>query len=48
MVLGFELKAYTLNHSTRPFFVIGVFRGKVSGTVCPGGLQTVILLISAS
>jgi hypothetical protein len=23
--LGFELRAYTLNHSTSPFFVIGFF-----------------------
>jgi hypothetical protein len=24
-VLGFELRAYTLSHSTNPFFVKGVF-----------------------
>jgi hypothetical protein len=24
-ILGFELRAYTLNHSTSPFFVIGFF-----------------------
>jgi hypothetical protein len=24
-VLGFELRAYTLSHSTSPFFVMGVF-----------------------
>jgi hypothetical protein len=24
-VLGFELRAYTLSHSTRPFFVMGFF-----------------------
>jgi hypothetical protein len=24
-VLGFELRAYTLNHCTSPFFVMGVF-----------------------
>jgi hypothetical protein len=25
VVLGFEFRAYTLNHSTSPFFVLGVF-----------------------
>jgi hypothetical protein len=43
-VLGFELGAYTLSHSTSPFlmdfFKIG------SDKLCPGWLCTVILLIS--
>jgi hypothetical protein len=26
VVLGLELRAYTLSHSTSPFFVMGVFR----------------------
>jgi hypothetical protein len=26
VVLGFELRAYTLNHSTSPFFVLGIFK----------------------
>jgi hypothetical protein len=25
LVLGFELRAYTLSHSTSPFFVMGFF-----------------------
>jgi hypothetical protein len=25
VVLGFELRAYTLNHSTTPFFIMGFF-----------------------
>jgi hypothetical protein len=45
--LGFELRAYTLSHSTSPFFVI-FFLDRVSQTICPGWLQTTILLISAS
>jgi hypothetical protein len=24
--VGFELRAYTLNHSTSPFFVLGFFK----------------------
>jgi hypothetical protein len=30
LVLGFELRAYILNNSTSPFFVIDFFRDKVS------------------
>jgi hypothetical protein len=26
VALGFELRAYTLSHSTSPFFVMGVFK----------------------
>jgi hypothetical protein len=28
-VLGFELRAYTLSHSTSPFFVMGFFLNRV-------------------
>jgi hypothetical protein len=50
VVLGFELRAYTLSHSTSApsLFCDGFFRDKFSQTICPGWLQTVILLISAS
>jgi hypothetical protein len=30
------------------FFVMGFFQDRISRTVCPGWLQTLILLISAS
>jgi hypothetical protein len=46
-VLGLELRAFTLSHSTSPIFVIGFFE-RVSRTICPGWFQAVILLISAS
>jgi hypothetical protein len=46
-ILGFELRVYILSYSTSPFCV-GFFWGRVSWTVCPGWLRTVILLISAS
>jgi hypothetical protein len=29
-VLGFELRTYTLSHSTNPFFVMGFFKMGVS------------------
>jgi hypothetical protein len=45
--LGFELRAFTLSHSTNPIFV-KVFQNKVSPTICPGWIGTVVLLISAS
>jgi hypothetical protein len=45
VMLQLELRAYNLSHSTIPFFVKGLDR--VSQT-CPGWLQIVILLISAS
>jgi hypothetical protein len=48
-VLGFELRVYTLSHSTSPFFVMDFFfSDRVSRTVCPRWLQTTIFLISAS
>jgi hypothetical protein len=50
-LLEFELRAFTLNHSTsspQPFFGEGFFWDRVSQTICPGWLQTMILLISAS
>jgi hypothetical protein len=48
-VLGLELRAYTLSHSTSPFFLcVKYFRDRVSRTVCLGWLQTTVLLISAS
>jgi hypothetical protein len=49
VVLELELRAHTLNHSAsrflkaKSFFEIGSH-----GTICPGWLRTVILLISAS
>jgi hypothetical protein len=45
VVLGFELRAYTLNHSTNPF-CDGVFQDRISPASC--WLQIMILLISAS
>jgi hypothetical protein len=42
-VQGLELKAYTLSHSTS-----FVFQDRVLHTICPGWLQTSILLISVS
>jgi hypothetical protein len=35
-VLGLELRAYTLSHSTSPFFVMGVFQGRMSQIIFPG------------
>jgi hypothetical protein len=46
-VLGFELRAFTLSHSTSPFFCDGFFWDRVLRTICLGWLQTTIL-ISAS
>jgi hypothetical protein len=48
VVLGFELRAYTLSHTTSPFYVMGFFQNRVSQTIFQGWLQTTILLISAS
>jgi hypothetical protein len=48
VVLGFELRAYTLSHSTTQFFVKSFFKIGSHRTICPGWLQTMILLISAS
>jgi hypothetical protein len=47
-ILGLELRAYTLSHSTSPFFCYGFFWDRVFRTICLGWLWTVILLISAS
>jgi hypothetical protein len=46
VVLGLELRAYILSHSTIPF-LWGFFWDRVSN-VCPVWLRTAILLISAS
>jgi hypothetical protein len=45
MVLGLELRAYTLTYSTNLFFVMGFFRDL---KVCVVWLRTVVFLISAS
>jgi hypothetical protein len=34
-ILGFELRAYTLSHSTNPFYDV-FFWDRVSKTICPG------------
>jgi hypothetical protein len=47
LVLGFELKAFTLTCSTSPVFCDRIFWDRVSWTVCLGWLRTLIL-ISAS
>jgi hypothetical protein len=47
-VLGFELRAYTLTHSTRPFFGWVFFEIGTGELFCLAWLQTSILLISAS
>jgi hypothetical protein len=46
-VLGLELRAYTLSHSTSSFCV-RFFPDRVLWTISPGWFQTSILLISAS
>jgi hypothetical protein len=48
VALEFELRAYTLSHSTSSFFVMVIFQDRVSRTICLGWLSTTILLISAS
>jgi hypothetical protein len=47
MVLGLELRAYTLSHSSSPFFVKILFEIESLGAICPCWLQNEILLISA-
>jgi hypothetical protein len=47
-VLGLELRAYTLSHSTNTFFMKDFFQDRVSQTICPGLLRMTILLIFAS
>jgi hypothetical protein len=46
--MGFELRAYTLSHSTSPIFVKGFFKIKFHKLFYLGWLRTVILLISTS
>jgi hypothetical protein len=46
-VPGLELRAYALSHSTSPFCV-RYFWDRVLRTICPGWLQTVFFLVSAS
>jgi hypothetical protein len=46
-ILGLELRAFTLSHSTSPIFVKGLSRKGVSKYL-PWLAQTTILLISAS
>jgi hypothetical protein len=47
VLLGLELRAFTLSHTTSPFYD-GYFGDRVSQTICPGWLQNSMLLISAS
>jgi hypothetical protein len=47
-VLGIELRAYTLSHSTSPFFVMGFFKIRIWELFCRGWPQAMILLVSAS
>jgi hypothetical protein len=47
LVLGLEIRACTLSHSTSPF-CDGYFQDRISQTICLGWLGTMILLISAS
>jgi hypothetical protein len=35
-VLGFEPRAYTLNHSASSFFVMGFVQDRVSQSICLG------------
>jgi hypothetical protein len=46
LIPGLELRAYTLNHSTSPFFVNDFFQDGVWQTICLGWIQTAILLSS--
>jgi hypothetical protein len=46
VVLGFELRAFTLSHSTSPFFIKG-FLEIGSGELFARLIQYLILLISA-
>jgi hypothetical protein len=47
LILGFELRADTLSHSTNPF-LLWFFWDRVSWTICPGWLRIEIFPISAS
>jgi hypothetical protein len=46
-VPGLELRAYTLSHSTSPFFVIGVFKIGSRELFALAGFELRYLLISA-
>jgi hypothetical protein len=48
VVLGFEFRAYTLSHSTSPFFYDFFFPNRVSQTICPAVLELQSSWISAS
>jgi hypothetical protein len=50
VVLGFELRAYTLSHFHQPFFVMGFYEIRSRKLFARAGLEpgTTILLISAS
>jgi hypothetical protein len=48
VVLGFELRAYTLSHSTSPFFVKGFFEIGSPELFVQAGFELSIFLISAS
>jgi hypothetical protein len=47
-VLGFEHRTYNFEPLHQAIFCDGFFRDRVSRTICPGWLQTAILLTSAS
>jgi hypothetical protein len=48
VVLGFELRAYTLSHSTSPTFVKGFFKIEYFELFTQAALNHAILLISSS
>jgi hypothetical protein len=48
LVLWFELRAFTLRHSTSPIFVMGIFEIGSHELFAWGWFQTMILLISTS
>jgi hypothetical protein len=47
-ILGLELRAFTLGHSTSPIFERGFFEIGSCRTICVGWFQTMTLLMSAS
>jgi hypothetical protein len=38
VILGLEIRAFTLNHSTSPVFCEKFFETESCGTICPGWL----------
>jgi hypothetical protein len=46
VVLGLKLRAYTLSHSTNPFFEMVFFQDRVLQTIFLGWLRTMILTIA--